>query len=417
MPSDLIPPVSSAVLAAATTFHVGVAVIRRARSWPRRFSPWALPGFVLGALPWLFPTPDGLAGLFIAQGLWFLACERAFPPPPPVPAGWEETKVLEIVDQTEDIRTFRMRRPKNFDYKPGQFLTIQIRIEGKPAIRCYSICSAPATQNVIDISVKRQGLVSGALHQTIKSGSALIVRKPAGPFVYPEGTDLPIVLLGGGVGITPLLSMLRHAVVAEPKRRVTLVFSVKTERDIPFREELLSFEPNHPQTKVVFAVTRGGEMPGIHKGRVDADLLRRLTDGDPTRAVYCICGPTPMIDGMKELLAGLGVPREQVLAEEFQAAVAAASAPAGAMVPVTLVLKKTGGSVRIPPGRTLLEAAEAGGAEIPFACRSGVCKSCRTKLVSGEVDCDAPALDDKDRAEGFTYPCVAWARTNCEMDA
>ena len=157
-------------------------------------------------------------------------------------------------------------------------------------------------------------------------------------------------------------------------------------------------------------------MPGIHKGRVDTDLIRRLT-GDPTSAVYCICGPTPMIDGMKELLASLAVPEEQVLAEEFQAAVASAAAPAGATVPVNLMLRKTGNSIRIPPGRSLLEAAEAAGAEIPFACRSGVCKSCRTKLISGEVSCEAPALDATDRDGGYTYPCVAWAKTDSVIDA
>jgi hypothetical protein len=187
VPVNMTAPVSSGTLAAASTIHVGLAILRRARSWPRRFSPYALPGFLLGAFPWIFPTVEGLAGLFIAQLLWFAACERAFPPPGPLPPGWEETKVLETIDQTGDIRTFRLRRPKNFDFKPGQFLPIQVRIDGKPAIRCYSICSAPATESVIEISVKRQGLVSGALHQTLKSGSALIVRKPAGPFVYPEG--------------------------------------------------------------------------------------------------------------------------------------------------------------------------------------------------------------------------------------
>jgi ferredoxin-NADP reductase len=414
---ELMAPASSAILAAASTVHVTLAMLRRHRSWPRGFSAWALPGFVLAVLPWLFPTPGALAALLIAHLLWFAACERLFPPPAPLPPGWTETKVLKVLDQTEEIRTFRFRRPKGFDFKPGQFLTVQIPVDGKPMIRCYSICSAPETRHVLEISVKRQGVVSGALHATLRKGSVVRVRRPAGPFVYPAGDPRPLVLLAGGVGITPLISMLRHAVVAEPARRVTLVLSVRTGNDIPFREELATFSQNHSQARVVLALTRGEERgPEIHRGRVDAELIRRLT-GDPASAVYCICGPGPMIDGMKELLASLGVPKEQVRAEAFEAAVASASASAGATVPVDLVLARTGSTIKVPPGRSLLEAAEAAGAEIPFSCRAGVCQSCRTRLISGEVDCEAPALDDTDRDGGYIYPCVAWAKTNCTIEA
>lgn len=416
MPYELTIPASSAILAVASTVHFALAMLRRHRSWPNRFSPYALPGFVLALLPWVFPTPDGLAALLIAHLLWFGACERAFPPPPPLPPGWVETRVLATIDQTEDIRTFRMRRPKGFDFQPGQFLSVQVPVDGKPLIRCYSISSAPQDRDALEISVKRQGLVSGALHKTVRRGSHLRVRKPAGPFVYPEGDPRPLVLLAGGVGITPLISMLRHAAVVEPERRVTLVLSVKTEDDVPFRDELMGFAQRHPKSRVVFAVTRGAVSPGMHSGRVDGPLLLRLT-GDPSAAIYCMCGPLPMIDGMKELLASLQVPAEQVRAEAFEAAVASVSGPPGAKEPVDLVLTKTGRKVRVPPGRSLLEAAEAAGAEIPFSCRSGVCRSCRTRVVAGEVECEAPGLDAEDRDAGYTYPCVAWAKSNCTIEA
>ncbi len=380
-------PVSSALLAAASTVHVALAMLRRHRSWPHRFSLWALPGFAVAALPWIFPTYGGLAALFVAHLLWFGACEKAFPPPLPLQPGWVEAKVLGTVDQTEDIRTFRLRRPKGFEFKPGQFLTVQLPVDGKPLVRCYSICSAPESRDFLEISVKRQGLVSGALHEKARRGSFLRVRKPAGPFVYPAGDPRPLVLLAGGVGITPLISMLRHAASAEPERKVTLVLSVRTEADVPFRDELLTFTRRHPGARVVVAVTRGEGGPGLHRGRVDGELIRRLT-GLPSTAVYCICGPLPMIDGMKELLASLGVPDRQVRAEAFEAAVASASAPAGATEPVDLRLAITGRTVRIPPGRTILEAAEAGGAKSPSpagrasASRAGPGSSKATSLVT-----------------------------------
>ncbi|HQR46784.1 MAG TPA: FAD-binding oxidoreductase, partial [Thermoanaerobaculia bacterium] len=311
MPSEPTLSASSAVLAAASTFHVVLAMLRRHRSWPRRFSPYAVPGFLLALLPWIFPTLPALGAAAVVHLLWFAACERAFPPPAPLAPGWVETKVLAVEDQTGEIRTFRLRRPKGFDFKPGQFLSVQVPVDGKPLVRCYSICSAPENRGILEISVKRQGLVSGTLHDALRPGSCLCVRKPAGPFVYPAGDSRPLVLLAGGVGITPLISMLRHAAAADPGRRVTLVLSVRSVDDVPFREELAGFAARHPQCRVVIAVTRGAAGPGMYAGRVDGELIRRLT-GIPAGAVYCLCGPLPMIDGMKALLASLGVPAAQV---------------------------------------------------------------------------------------------------------
>jgi len=393
-----------------------LALLRKHRSAPRRFSAVVVPGFLLVALPWVFPAPAALAAFLAGHLLWFAACERFFPPPDPVPPGYTEAEVLGVADQTGDIRTFRLRRPKGFDFKPGQFLTVQIRVDGNAMIRCYSICSAPEARDVLEISVKRQGVVSTALHKTLMKGSILLVRPPGGPFVYPANDGRPLVLLAGGVGITPLISMLRHAVVADPGRDVALVLSVKALEDVPFRAELAEIAAKHPRARVVFAVTRGAAGPGMHAGRVDAGLIAQITQG-PTKAVYCICGPLPMIDGMKRLLASLGVPEEQVRAEAFQAAVDAATGGAGATEPVNLRLEKTGRTVRVPPGRSILEAAESAGAEIPFSCRSGVCRSCRTRLLSGDVDCEAPALDRQDRDGGYIYPCVAWAKKDCKIEA
>src|SRR5512143_1338225 len=111
MPIDFHSPAASEVLAAVSTLHVVLAMLRRYRSWPRSFSLFALPGFAFAAAPWAFPQPVGLAAFVVGHLLWFATCERAFPHPDPVPPGWTETKVLRVYDQTADIRTFRMRRP------------------------------------------------------------------------------------------------------------------------------------------------------------------------------------------------------------------------------------------------------------------------------------------------------------------
>ncbi len=123
-----------------------------------------------------------------------------------------------------------------------------------------------------------------------------------------------------------------------------------------------------------------------------------------------------MIEGFKKGLPGLGVPPDQVRAEAFEAAKHGPGAHA-AGGPFTLELTASGKTVTVSPGATLLEAAEAAGADIPSSCRAGVCQTCRTRVVSGSVDCPADCMDDADRREGWVYPCVAWPKSNCSLDA
>ena len=124
----------------------------------------------------------------------------------PKPPKEVKTPVLAVADETPDIKTFRMARPEGWDFTAGQFLTVCIQADGKSVKRAYSISSAPHASGYFEISVKRQGLVSGMLHATVRPGTVLTIRRPAGQFVYPIGDERPIVLLAGGVGITPLMS-------------------------------------------------------------------------------------------------------------------------------------------------------------------------------------------------------------------
>jgi ferredoxin-NADP reductase len=349
------------------------------------------------------------------------------------PSGFVPTPVLAIFGETEDIRTFRLARPEGFEFQSGQFLTVAVQVGGQRLARCYSISSAPETRGYLEISVKRQGLVSGALHSTVRVGSQLPVRPPAGRFVYPVGDDRPLVLLGGGVGCTPLMSMLRHAVACEPSRPVTYLLSAKTERDIAFRQELSLLARRHPQVQIAVALTRAsGNGPGFHVGRIDEPLVRR-TVTDPQSALFYVCGPLPMIDAMKTLLRGMGVPDAQIHFEAFGAAVAAAASasaiPASApqrrparlasvgRAGFALCLARSGRTTTIGKGQTLLEAAEAAQIEIPSSCRAGICGTCRTRLIEGEVDCDGDALDPADREKGYVLACVAMARTDCAIEA
>lgn len=430
-------------------------------------SSLAAISLAFAALPWALPSAIGLVFGFVVHVCWFTACERLVPkpaagaaPPRPVapvrtggvssaapamiasrPKGFVQVPVLATFDETKTIKTIRVARPEGFDFLAGQFLAVRVRVDGKEHVRCYSISSAPDVRGYLEVSVKRQGLVSNALYSSLRPGAMLSVKSPAGAFRYPSRDDRPIVLLAGGIGITPLMSMLRHAIATEPSRPVTLIYGAHTGDDFAFRDELAVAARRHPQLRVFLAAASGSADSHIYPGRIDEGLLRAAAP-EVAHSVVFICGPEPMIEGMKTLLTNLGVPRSQVRQEVFQAAVAvsqsvAAADSAGAAAPASgstadrrvagpragtravehrMACARTGTVVAVQPGQTLLEAAEAGGVPIESLCKAGVCGTCRLQVTSGEVNCESHTLDADDEREGFVLACVTMAAGDCTVD-
>jgi ferredoxin-NADP reductase len=332
--------------------------------------------------------------------------------------------VLAAHDETPTVKTFRFLRPEGFDFEAGQFVTVRIRVDGREYARCYSISSAPDVRGYFEISVKRQGLVSNALHASVRPGALLSVRPPAGAFKFPAADDRPMLLLAAGIGVTPLMSMLRHAIATEPARPLTLLYGARSESELAFRDELAIAARRHPQVRVYFAVSQAGTGPDIYPGHIDEALLR-ATMPDVQHAVSFICGPRRMIDDMRQLLATLGVPEPQIRFEVFQAAVAAAAGLGAHTAPPDhperaavrhMECSRARKRVPVRPGQSLLEAAESGGVDVASLCRSGVCGTCRVRVSSGEVSCESTVLDADDRAQGYVLACVTTAETDCVAD-
>ena len=456
----------TSVLAFLTTVHLGLVVLRAHRSAATSNVNLVSGVSVLFSLsPWLMSSPVGLAVGLLAHGGWFVACEKlltaplapaasqpaartpARPVTPPKPPGVVEmarrpkapaeparkprdfvaTPVVAVFDETPDIRTFRMVRPEGFEFQAGQFLTVRLRADGKEHVRCYSISSPPGSRGHLEITVKRLGMVSGALHATIRPGSMLHVRPPAGAFTYPAGEDRPIVFIAGGVGITPVMSMLRHAIEEEPTRPVTLFYSVRTAEDVAFRDELLMLNRRHTHFGAFIAISDGPAPSVFYPGRINEALLTAMAP-DIRHAICMMCGPPPMLEAMTALLQEIGVPRGQINFEVFQAAIAAsAGAPAASSSPAPeaprqaasheVSFKRSGLTATAGANQKLLDIAEACGAEIPSLCRAGVCGTCRTKVLSGDVQCASRILDDQDREEGYVLACVSDVLSNCDIDA
>lgn len=442
------PPQASSLLAFVTTVHLGLAALRNHRRESGAAGlALAAVSLALAATPWILPSAIGLSiGLAVHVG-WFGLCEWLAPhgpvrpaasrevpgalavPPAPsrprhAPRAWVQARVLAVVQETPEIRTFRLARPEGFDFVSGQFLTVRLQVDGREHARCYSISSAPEMAGYIEISVRRQGLVSGALHATVRPGTTLAVMPPLGSFVYPSGDDRPLVLLAGGVGITPLVSMLRHAVAAEPSRPVTLLYGARSDEEFAFRDELLALARRHPQVRVHFASSATGD-PAVYPGRIDEALVR-ATVPDLAVSIVCLCGPGPMIEALRGTLAGCGVPASHVRFERFEAAVAASEGGAAQAEPraaqahqagaaFRLSCVESGRTVPIAAGQTLLEAAEQARIELASLCRAGICGTCRVQVMDGTVRCDAASLDADERAQGYVLACVSTVESDCSL--
>jgi ferredoxin-NADP reductase len=459
-------PLAASVLGFITTIHLAMAVLRTHRS-PHGgvFNSVTPVSLLLAASPWLMPSPAGVAVGLVTHAAWFAACEWLLPapiarrpaaPPPALPravrapapvvrppaarpaatdpaavaqkpSDWVQVPVTAVFDETPDIKTFRLVRPDNFEFKAGQFLTLRVRADGREHARCYSISSPPESRGHMEISVKRLGSVSGTLHATLRPGSLLSVRPPAGAFVYPSGDDRPIVLIAGGVGITPLMAMLRHGVDTQPSRPIALYYSVRTVRDIAFYDEIRLLHRRHGQFRTFIAVTDGGAGTAeIFPDRINEDLIVRTMPGI-AHATCMLCGPQPMLEAMTGMLVSMGVPRQQIHFEVFQPAVAVsaalpprapvASSAAAAHDSLGVTFSRSGLATQVSPDQTMLEAAESCGAGIPSLCRSGVCGTCRTRVVDGQTDCRSTVLTAQDINDGYVLPCVTYVMSDCTVDA
>ncbi len=335
-------------------------------------------------------------------------------------------RLKEIVDEAHGVKTFRFTSPSGgavpFTHLPGQYLTLHPTPDGVPAKRYYTIASAPGLSERVEITVKREatGLVSQWLHDTAKVGDLLEVEAPHGAFTFTGSESERVVLIGGGVGITPLMSALRHLDEMSWKGKIYLILSFRTPREFIFREEIAALEAANPNLRVTITMSnpKGQPWSGL-VGRIGRDLLRD-TVPDLTHQRVHVCGPTSMMDAVKADLLALGVPQEQIKMEAFGAGsrrprgLDAVSKPVAGQV----VFSTSTVSAPVQVDMTLLEAAEEASVPIASECRMGTCGSCRVKLVRGQVAMEVDeGLTEQDRAEGYVLACQATVLGDVEIEA
>ena len=339
-------------------------------------------------------------------------------------------KVADIIEETADAKTFRLVGEKTllFSYRPGQFVTLLLTIDGEYIERSYSISSSPSRPHVLELTVKRVpgGRVSNWLCDHVMLGERLTIKGPAGKFSCFDCPGSKMLFIGAGSGITPMMSMSRWIADTSADMDVKFLASFKSPADIIFRKELELISARHACFRV--AVTLTSTWPGRTEswtgftGRLDKSMIHALVPDLDQRHVF-LCGPEPFAADVRRILQELGFDMAKLHNESFGSSRIAGG---GKRVPKPLTLSeprhrvhftKSDRTVETDETLTLLELAEAHGIEMDYACRTGSCAECEVSFT-GTVS-EKPEFEKNRRRKenGIAFTCCSVALSDLEVEA
>lgn len=358
-----------------------------------------------------------------------------------LPAGWSGFRGFEVTRKVQEsadgnIVSFYLSPTDGAalpGFEPGQFLTLQLETQdgadGTPEtlIRCYSLSDAPG-RNTYRITVKRvpapqgrsdlpPGRASNWLHDRIEPGDRIAVRAPSGEFYLQQASALPVVLIGGGIGITPMLSILHHLVETGSQREIRLFYGVRNGREAVMLKPLRQLAAEHPNVHLhpCFSAPLDADRADSedwHEGRVDIALLRNTLP--LCRHQFYVCGPGPMMESLVPALEDWSRTPEDIFFEAFGPA--SLKRPKKSLPPDAgregplVTFGRAGTAIPWDPASdSLLEWAEANDIEVNSGCRSGVCGGCQRPLLEGEVEYTHPPTADLE--PGHCLLCISRPKT------
>jgi ferredoxin-NADP reductase len=351
--------------------------------------------------------------------------------------GFRKFLVSEKVREAADICSFYLtphdKKPLT-DFLPGQYLTFRLNIPGSPTpvIRCYSLSDCPR-RDTYRVTIKRipprqdggpPGLGSSFFHDSVQAGDILDVKAPSGRFYLDQSAERPLVLIGSGIGVTPVLAMLNTLVAQGSSREIWFFHGIRNCSDHIMKDHLGAQARENPNIHLVICCSQADEDYELgrdyhHGGRITPDLLKRVLPS--SNYDFYLCGPGPMMQEITEGLKEWGVPDEHIHYETFGPSsvkkVAAVVAP-GAAAPTgyAVQFRKSGKTVAWSgePG-TILELAEANGVNIPSSCRAGSCGTCQVAVFSGEIGYIEKA--DFETEPGTRLTCIGAPKSDLVLDA
>jgi ring-1,2-phenylacetyl-CoA epoxidase subunit PaaE len=344
-------------------------------------------------------------------------------------SGFHSLRIAEVRRETADAVSIRFDVPAElrevFAFHAGQHLTLKAEIGGEDVRRTYSVCVSPA-ENEIRIAIKQMpvGMFSAWANAELRVGQWIDVLPPMGRFVVPEsdGAAAPhYVALSGGSGITPVISILKTVLQTRPQSRFTLLYGNRDTASIMFLEELAALKNRYiDRLEVYHFLENEAEDIELFNGRLDRakceEVLSTLVDVGATDAFF-ICGPGPMMDAAEAALLARGFPADKIFIERFTTSALSAEQvarnealqqkAAGTALLITLDGRRS--RIRFDADKgNILESVQASGLPAPYACKSGVCTTCRAKILSGTVTMKKNyGLSDSELSQGYVLTCQA----------
>lgn len=340
-----------------------------------------------------------------------------------------DIQLKEVYKETDDTTVLSFDVPeelkKDFAYRQGQFLTLRATINGEDVRRSYSLCSSPVDDEW-KVAVKEifEGKFSTYVNRELKAGDILKVGAPSGDFgieCVDENQAKSYIAFAAGSGITPMLSIIKTHLKKEPKAKFKLFYLNRTAKSIIFKEEIEALKNRYlHRFEVFYFLSREHRDIDLFNGRFDSDKLKVLTQtliNVPHTDDVFICGPEEMIFLIRDELVAAGMPKSKI---HFELFVSGLSEADKARAAAALEKKVDGVDVTVIDGSkefnfilsdeydNVLDGAIAAGADLPFACKGGVCSTCKCKVIEGSVEMKVNyALEDDEVEKGFVLSCVS----------
>jgi ring-1,2-phenylacetyl-CoA epoxidase subunit PaaE len=338
-------------------------------------------------------------------------------------------KVKEVIKETEDAITIVFEQPSNkIQYKPGQFLTLILSINGEKLRRSYSLCTSPEVDTDLAVTVKQvmHGKASTYLINNIKKNHMIEVMEPMGTFTIDTNANFSrdIVILGAGSGITPLMSIAKSVLVKEPQSKIYLIYGNRNESSIIFKESLHKLKQVYGERlNIVHVLSQPVNKSEYPWERLNRSEIIKILESFPSlnsgNADYFICGPEGMMEEAREALNLMKIKGEKIHSESFLPSNLVA--PAGEVVSdseiktqeVTIVYQGDEYKITVPPDKSILQTALDQNIDLPYSCQSGMCTACMGKCSSGKVKLDeSDGLSDKEIQQGYVLICVGHPATS-----
>ena len=351
---------------------------------------------------------------------------------------FHKLKVSEVKNEIAEAVSVSFQVPAElkdvFKYKPGQFTTLKLTINGEHVNRSYSFCSTPFGNEPLTIAVKRVegGKGSNFINDNFKPGVEVELMEPSGNFHSPidPANAKQYVLFGGGSGITPVIAILKSVLIAEPKSNVILFYGNRNQSSIIFKDKLDALKAQYAdRLKIVHILDVAEAGWSGYSGFIVKDmalkLLRENTNLNFQHSEFFICGPTPMMKQVEEALGALQIPKERIHIEYFSAradedkqaadvgTAAQTAEPFTGKTRVKIIYDGNTREFEVKVKETILEAALDAGYDPPYSCMVAACCTCRAKLISGKVEMDdRESLTDAEISKGYVLTCQSHPKSH-----